>query len=186
MRRNQSLMVQHVKREEREQVVHMAAVTGYMNAISCPSVRQLAYALGVMHVNPTVPSRFRVNPKSVGQTNHLVESSPPISSISTQWRFAALFMKIFLLRASSSTARAIAFEGQQFVKTDLTGGQAWPTAAPRARRAKCTRAASQLLRDDLSVPCSSAMRRNEDGRRDRTKTIALAEVARFLYTVQHT
>ncbi|MPN34561.1 hypothetical protein SDC9_182055 [bioreactor metagenome] len=81
----------------------------------------------------------------------------------------AFSWEIFLLRASSSTARAIAFEANSLLNRSWRAGRRGPTAA-RRWRAKCIRATrASFWAMILSVPCSSAIRRRETDGEKRTK-----------------
>ncbi len=74
-----------------------------------------------------------------------------------------------MLRASSSTARAMAFEASSLLNRSWRAGRRGPTAAKRWR-AKCIRATrASFCAMVLSVPCSSAMRRRETEGEKRTK-----------------
>ena len=68
MRRDQPLMVQDVGEQ---QIVHVAAVAGDIDNFMAV-VRQLAYALGVMHVDALVQAVPGEAENAVGQADHLV------------------------------------------------------------------------------------------------------------------
>ncbi len=90
----------------------MVAVTGYIDDLLTPVVRQLAYALGVMHrANPrTVGS---VKPQKSCRSNEYLVREVRRDLPSAQWRFAALFMRFLTARFVFYRA-GDRFRGQQF------------------------------------------------------------------------
>ncbi len=169
-----------------QQIVHVAAVAGDIDNFMAV-VRQLAYALGVMHVDtPGTGGSVKPRMRSVRRIISY-EKFAAISSISAIAFCCAFSCEIFLLRASSSTARAIAFEASSLLNRSWRAGRRGPTAASRWR-AKCMRATrASFWAMILSVPCSSAMRRSETDGEKRTKLSrpSRGDGEKFLNAVQH-
>ncbi|CQQ86934.1 Uncharacterised protein [Salmonella enterica subsp. enterica serovar Typhimurium str. DT104] len=126
----------------------MAAVTGYIDDFM-PVVRQLAYALGVMHVNSLVKSVPGKPQNPVGQTNHLVREVRRDLFHQRNGVLLRFFMRDFFTARFVFYRAGDRFRGQQFVKQILTGRQAWANRRQALASKVHTRHASQLLRDDF-------------------------------------
>ena len=161
MRWHQSLVVKHVGEQ---QVVHVAAVAGHIDNFMA-LVRQLAYALGVVHVDPLIEPVPRKAEDTVGQANHLVrEVSGNLfhqrDSVLLRLIVGDLFAARFIFHRTGNR-----FRRQQLIEEILTRRQAWANGGQTLAGEVHTRHARQFLRDDLirAVFGRHAAQRNRRG-----------------------
>ena len=183
MRWHQALMIQDVGEQ---QIVHVAAVAGDIDNLMAV-VRQLAYALGVMHVDALVQAVPGEAENAVGQADHLVREVRGNLFHQRDSVLLSLLMRNFLAARFVFHRAGNRFRGQQFIKQILAGRQTRADGGQALAGKVHPGDASQLLGDDLigTVLIRHAAQRH--GRRETHETVAAepGDGEKFLDTVQH-
>ena len=183
MRRDQPLMVQDVGEQ---QIVHVAAVAGDIDNFMAV-VRQLAYALGVMHVDALVQAVPGEAENAVGQADHLVREVRGNLFHQCNRVLLGLLVGNFLAARFVFHRAGNRFRGQQFIKQILAGRQTRADGGQPLAGKMHASDASQLLGDDLigTVLIRHAAQRN--GRREAHEAVAAepGDGEKFLNAVKH-
>ena len=183
MRRNQALMINHVREQ---QIIHMAAVARDINDLVA-FVRQLAHALGVMHVNAliqTVPGKAQ---HAVCQANHLVGEVRGDLFHQGDSVLLRLFMRNFLAARFVFYRTGNGFRRQQFIEQILARRQARTDRRQTLTGEVHTRHAGQLLSDSFIGAVFVRHFTQRDRRRETHKAVAAQPQngEEFLNAVEH-
>jgi hypothetical protein len=132
-------------------------------------MRQLAHALGVMHVDALIQAVPGKAENTVGQANHLVGEVRGDLFHQRNGVLLRFLMRNFLAARFVFNGAGNRFGGQQLVEQILTRREARADGRQALTGEVHTRHARQFCAMILSVPCSSAMRRSETEGEKRTK-----------------
>ena len=169
-----------------QQIVHMAAVARDINDLVA-FMRQLAHALGVMHVNALIQPVPGKAQHAVGQANHLIGEVCGDLFHQGDSVLLRLFMRNFLAARFVFYRTGNGFRRQQFIKQILARGQARADRRQTLTGEVHARHAGQLLGDGFIGTVFVRHLTQRDRRRETDKAVAAQPQngEEFLNAVEH-